>query len=201
VEIFLYFGLTLLWEKVLATPSLSAMVFGNPKVEAPNVPDEDADVLAERARLMAGRCQDAIQIKALRKVYKGQMGGSNKIAVQDLWLGIPAGQCFGYLGINGAGKTTTLKMLTGDVLPTGGTALLSGLDILTQQLRSAWSRSRRSCASRRASRRPSRRSESGANSRTSFFFFSSFSFCFVCSRLTVRGGIAYSSSMRHSHAS
>jgi ABC-type uncharacterized transport system ATPase subunit len=48
-------------------------------------------------------------------------------------MGIPEGQCFGFLGINGAGKTTTLKMLTGDILPNSGTATLNGLDILTQQ--------------------------------------------------------------------
>ena len=35
-------------------------------------------------------------------------------------------QCFGLLGVNGAGKTTTFKMLTGDLRPTGGDALLNG---------------------------------------------------------------------------
>ena len=34
-------------------------------------------------------------------------------AVDGLWLGIPAGQCFGLLGVNGAGKSTTFKMVTG----------------------------------------------------------------------------------------
>jgi ABC-type transport system involved in cytochrome c biogenesis ATPase subunit len=37
-------------------------------------------------------------------------------------------------GINGAGKTTTLKILSGDIIPTHGTAKLAGLDILTQQI-------------------------------------------------------------------
>ncbi len=37
-------------------------------------------------------------------------------------------------GINGAGKTTTLKILSGDIIPTVGTAKLSGLDILSQQI-------------------------------------------------------------------
>ena len=38
-------------------------------------------------------------------------------------------------GINGAGKTTTLKILSGDIIPTRGTAALGGLDILSQQVR------------------------------------------------------------------
>ncbi len=37
-----------------------------------------------------------------------------KVAVHNLSLGIPNGECFGLLGINGAGKTTTISMLTGE---------------------------------------------------------------------------------------
>jgi len=52
--------------------------------------------------------------------------------VSDLWFGIPAGECFGFLGVNGAGKTTTLRILTGDEIPTRGSAYLGGLSILDQ---------------------------------------------------------------------
>ena len=45
---------------------------------------------------------------------------------------IPHGECFGLLGVNGAGKTTTFKMLTGDITPTSGTALVAGYDIVTE---------------------------------------------------------------------
>lgn len=38
-------------------------------------------------------------------------------------------------GVNGAGKTTTLQMLSGDSLPTSGTALMSGHDIIEEQMR------------------------------------------------------------------
>ena len=58
----------------------------------------------------------------------------NKVAVKQLSFGVPIGQCFGFLGINGAGKTTTLKMLSGEILPTQGTATIAGFNILTQQL-------------------------------------------------------------------
>ncbi|KAG7282848.1 hypothetical protein CRUP_020686, partial [Coryphaenoides rupestris] len=49
-------------------------------------------------------------------------------AVNRVSLGIPAGECFGLLGVNGAGKTTTFKMLTGDVSPTDGTAQIKDID-------------------------------------------------------------------------
>jgi ATP-binding cassette subfamily A (ABC1) protein 1 len=54
-------------------------------------------------------------------------------AVQPLYFGIPAGQCFGFLGVNGAGKTTTLKMLSMDHVPSEGSATLNGFDLLTEQ--------------------------------------------------------------------
>jgi ABC-2 type transport system ATP-binding protein len=51
------------------------------------------------------------------------------VAVDDITLSIPAGQICGYLGPNGAGKTTTVKMLTGMIQPTAGTAAIAGHDI------------------------------------------------------------------------
>jgi ABC-type multidrug transport system ATPase subunit len=45
------------------------------------------------------------------------------------------GECFGFLGINGAGKSTTLEILSGDLFPSSGTAILGGLDILKEQLK------------------------------------------------------------------
>ena len=112
-EIFVYTFIVLGWEKIRATPSLSSMVFGNPEVKAANAPDEDEDVIAEKARLQSGGggADDAIKIMGLRKVYKGRLGGGNKIAVQDLWMGVPKGQCLGFLGINGAGSVWTDMLL------------------------------------------------------------------------------------------
>ena len=66
---------------------------------------------------------DLIRLEGLRKIYPG------KNAVKDVYFGIPAGQCFGFLGVNGAGKTTTLKMMTGDVTPTQGQAFIGGYSI------------------------------------------------------------------------
>ena len=50
-------------------------------------------------------------------------------AVDELTLEIPAGQIVGLLGPNGAGKTTTLKMLTGMIQPSSGTATICGHDL------------------------------------------------------------------------
>jgi len=49
-----------------------------------------------------------------------------QLAVDGVCLGVPAGECFGLLGVNGAGKTTTFQMLTGDIRPTSGDACLNG---------------------------------------------------------------------------
>lgn len=64
-----------------------------------------------------------IVTKNLRKEF-----GDN-VAVANLNLHIKEGEFFCFLGPNGAGKTTTIKMLTGLIRPTSGTATLGGFDI------------------------------------------------------------------------
>ncbi|MHA2068661.1 MAG: ABC transporter ATP-binding protein [Candidatus Thorarchaeota archaeon] len=51
-------------------------------------------------------------------------------AVRDLNLEVPSGGRFGFLGPNGAGKTTTVRMLSGLMKPTSGTATVLGKDIV-----------------------------------------------------------------------
>jgi ABC-2 type transport system ATP-binding protein len=52
------------------------------------------------------------------------------LAVDHVGFEVQQGEIFGYLGPNGAGKTTTIKMLTGLLRPTEGTAQVNGYDIL-----------------------------------------------------------------------
>ncbi|XP_052462831.1 uncharacterized protein abca12 isoform X7 [Carassius gibelio] len=90
-------------------------------------PNEDEDVLAERLRVDRGDASaDILQVNRLTKVY--QSLNKRVQAVKSLSVGIPAGECFGLLGVNGAGKTTTFKMLTGDVSPTDGSAKIRDID-------------------------------------------------------------------------
>ncbi|HOJ34467.1 MAG TPA: ABC transporter ATP-binding protein, partial [Candidatus Hydrogenedentes bacterium] len=52
-----------------------------------------------------------------------------KLAVDGLSLQIESGEFFCFLGPNGAGKTTTIKMVTGLLQPTSGSANIGGFDI------------------------------------------------------------------------
>jgi ABC-2 type transport system ATP-binding protein len=67
-----------------------------------------------------------ITISNLTKIYK------NISAVNHITFDVKQGEIFGFLGPNGAGKTTTIKMLTGLIQPTEGTATIQGKDIRTQ---------------------------------------------------------------------
>src|SRR5271167_2768966 len=49
-------------------------------------------------------------------------------AANDVTFSIAEGEFVGFLGPNGAGKTTTLKMLSGLIFPTSGTARVAGFD-------------------------------------------------------------------------
>ncbi|MEP6591780.1 MAG: ATP-binding cassette domain-containing protein [Gemmatimonadota bacterium] len=53
-------------------------------------------------------------------------------AVDGLSFTVNSGEIFGLLGPNGAGKSTLLRMLTTLMLPTSGTALVGGFDIVTE---------------------------------------------------------------------
>lgn len=56
----------------------------------------------------------------------------NFTAVDHISFQVKKGEIFGFLGANGAGKTTAIKMMSGLLQPTSGTATIAGYDILTQ---------------------------------------------------------------------
>lgn len=54
-------------------------------------------------------------------------GGTEVRAVDDISFSVQSGEMVGYLGPNGAGKSTTIKMMTGILVPSPGTATVAGL--------------------------------------------------------------------------
>ena len=55
-------------------------------------------------------------------------------AVRGISFSVAKGEIVGFLGPNGAGKTTTLRMLTGYLPPTSGSARIAGFDIFRQSI-------------------------------------------------------------------
>jgi ribosome-dependent ATPase len=68
----------------------------------------------------AGHTEIAIEAKGLTRRF------GDFTAVDNVTLSIERGEIFGFLGSNGCGKSTTMKMLTGLLPPTEGTATLFG---------------------------------------------------------------------------
>ncbi|MEM7016530.1 MAG: ABC transporter ATP-binding protein [Pseudomonadota bacterium] len=56
------------------------------------------------------------------------------IAVDNISFSVSRGEVLGFLGPNGAGKSTTMKMITGFLAPTSGTAVIDGHDIIQAPL-------------------------------------------------------------------
>jgi ABC-2 type transport system ATP-binding protein len=67
----------------------------------------------------------AVVTQALHKCF------GDLVAVERLDLVVQRGEIFGLLGANGSGKTTTIRMLTGLLPPTSGTATVAGIDVVT----------------------------------------------------------------------
>ncbi len=69
-----------------------------------------------------------IEVHELRKNY------GRHTAVRDISFNVERGEIVGFLGPNGAGKTTTLRMLTGFLPPSSGSARIAGFDVFRDSL-------------------------------------------------------------------
>ncbi|MFB6303187.1 MAG: ATP-binding cassette domain-containing protein, partial [Haloferacaceae archaeon] len=70
-----------------------------------------------------------IAVEDLRKTY------GDFVAVEGSTFEVERGEIFGIVGPNGAGKTTTLKMCSGLVEPSGGSATVAGYDATDPEMR------------------------------------------------------------------
>src|SRR5213594_1152784 len=74
--------------------------------------------------------ETVIAVENLGKIYQPKTRKAPEVkALDGISFEVPRGEFFGLLGPNGAGKTTTIGILTTRVLPTGGVALVEGLDV------------------------------------------------------------------------
>jgi ABC-2 type transport system ATP-binding protein len=69
-----------------------------------------------------------IEVRHLTKRYR------DLIAIDDVSFDVAKGEILGFLGRNGAGKTTTMRILTGFIPATSGTAKVAGFDVFEQPL-------------------------------------------------------------------
>jgi ABC-2 type transport system ATP-binding protein len=67
-----------------------------------------------------------IEVKELSKVY------GDRSAIRGISFSVKKGEILGFLGPNGAGKSTTMKILSGFIPATGGSATVNGFDVRTQ---------------------------------------------------------------------
>lgn len=81
--------------------------------------------------MSANSKESMIEANGLCKYY-GQFA-----AIEGVTFSIPRGQVAAFLGPNGAGKSTTMKILTGFLSPSAGTARIGGFDVYTQRLEAA----------------------------------------------------------------
>ena len=67
-----------------------------------------------------------IEIEGLKKVYRSPFLRREVVGLEHLDLSVEANEIFGFLGPNGAGKSTTLKILTGIIQASAGSAKIAG---------------------------------------------------------------------------
>jgi len=69
-----------------------------------------------------------IEVKNLEKRY------GDHVAVRNISFSVDKGEILAFLGPNGAGKTTTMRILSGAIPATAGTAIVAGFDIFDQPM-------------------------------------------------------------------
>jgi ABC-2 type transport system ATP-binding protein len=72
-----------------------------------------------------------IEAQGLSKFY------GDFAAIRDITFAVPRGQVCAFLGPNGAGKSTTMKLLTGYLSPSAGSARIAGFNVASHRIEAA----------------------------------------------------------------
>lgn len=84
------------------------------------------NIREKEVRIADGDERKVISIRNLTKKF------GTFTAVDNISFSVDKGEIFGFLGANGAGKTTAMRMLCGLSLPTSGSGMVDGFDIVSQ---------------------------------------------------------------------
>jgi ABC-2 type transport system ATP-binding protein len=77
----------------------------------------------------------AIELHDLGKIYPRSLASPPFVALKGISLLVEEGEVFGFIGPNGAGKSTAIRILTGVMSATSGSAALFGIDVAQHEAR------------------------------------------------------------------
>ncbi|KAL0491354.1 ABC transporter A family member [Acrasis kona] len=104
-------------------------------IDIVSTPSGEDDVKAEKNAIINDDFGDrsvCLKVEALRKTY-GSNPDVNRPTLNDLYIALDKGECFGLLGKNGAGKTSFINILSGFTPLDSGNITINGLDLKTAQ--------------------------------------------------------------------
>ena len=93
-------------------------------------------IIQEKIKLFEGmniNGFEGLRINGVSKTYvisNGCCGSKNVHALKETFVEIPQGELFTILGHNGAGKSTLINILTGNISPSSGTAMINNCDLI-----------------------------------------------------------------------
>ena len=73
---------------------------------------------------------DGLTVKKISKTYDGK-----KYALRDVTLSFPEKGILAIIGRNGAGKTTLIRILSTELMPTKGSAMINGIDVIADPVK------------------------------------------------------------------
>jgi ABC-2 type transport system ATP-binding protein len=94
---------------------------------------ERNEMTQAKSQILYWRILHMINHELMIEAHDLRRAFGRKEAVAGISFNAGRGEIFGLLGPNGAGKTTTIRMLTGQIDPSGGNAVVAGCDIVKER--------------------------------------------------------------------